>query len=121
MNAITAVAPQGTSVTGISPIRTPTPLLSSQNKVADCSAPPRLAGAVPSQPRIATPAQRIQLAAAVAAAPTSAMTGQLMGGKEACATTARAPFFRTEAWRNDTPATARREARSEGMGLFMFA
>src|SRR4029453_11122251 len=119
MNAISAVAPHGTSVTGRAPIRTLTPLLSSQSKVPDCSAPPRLAGAVPSQPRTATPAHRIQLVAAragppptpktappahriqlvaaVAAAPTSAMTGQLLGGEEACATTARAPFFRTEA------------------------
>src|SRR4029450_8311979 len=58
--------------------------------------------------------------AAVAAAPTSAMTGQLVGCEEACATAARAPF-RTEVRRSETCASAPRGETSEGMSLFMLA
>ena len=93
MNAITAVKPHGTSVTGIVPTRTPTPLLSSQSKVPSCSAPPRLPGSAASQPRTATPAQRIQLARAVAAPPTTAMTDQLIGGNADCRQSCLRAFF----------------------------
>ena len=62
MNAMTAVTPHGTSVTGIAPMRTPTPLPSSQSRVPSPIASTKLPESAASQPRIVTPTQRIQLA-----------------------------------------------------------
>jgi hypothetical protein len=67
------------------------------------------------------PVQRIQLAAAVAIAPMSAMTGQLIGDADDFPLAGRALFFRREVPRGETSATLRREERSEGMSLLMFA
>ena len=81
---MTAVTPHGTKVTGIAPMRTATPLPSSQSRVPE---PDRIDKSSPesaaSQPRIVTPAQRIQLARAVTAPPTRAMTLQLLGREAA--------------------------------------
>ena len=79
INAMTAVAPHGTKVTGMVPIRTTTPLLSSQSRVPSCAASPTLPGSAASQPRIVTPTHKIQLARAVTAPPIRAIAVQLIG------------------------------------------